>query len=130
LASAIDAIYADFVAKVADGRHLAVDAVEAIARGRVWTGRDAHENGLVDELGGLRTAAKIARDRGGLPDDAPIRPAVHVPLPRRFGRPRNSDDPRALTQAASSVLPGLAEVSAALGLPTGAALRMPSVVIS
>jgi protease-4 len=129
LASAIDAIYADFVAKVADGRRLAVDSVETIARGRVWTGRDAHENGLVDELGGLRTAAELARDRGGLPDDAPIRPAVHVPLPRRLGRPRNSDDPRALAQAASSALPGLAEVSAALGLPAGAALRMPPIVI-
>ena len=128
MVSAIDVIYADFVAKVADGRHLTVDAVEAIARGRVWTGRDAHSNGLVDEIGGLRTAAGIARDRGGLPDDAPIRPAVHVPLPRRIGRPRNSDDPRAMVQAVVE-LPGLADVSAALGLPAGIALRMPPIVV-
>jgi protease-4 len=129
MASAIDAVYADFVEKVADGRRLTVDAVKAIARGRVWTGRDAHANGLVDEIGGLRTAARIARERGRLPDDAPIRPAVHVPLPRRLGRPRNSDDPRAIAQAALPALPGLAQLTEALGLPAGIALRMPPVAI-
>jgi protease IV len=129
IAAAVDAIYTDFVGKVADGRHLDVAAVEAIARGRVWTGRDALGHELVDEIGGLRAAAGIARERGRLPDDAPIRPALHVPVHRRLGRPRNSDDPRAIVRAGLPELPGLAEVSAALGLPVGVALRMPPIVI-
>jgi protease-4 len=95
LAESLDAIYDDFVAKVADGRHRPVSEIEPIARGRVWTGRDALAHGLVDELGGLRDAVRIARLRTGLPEDAPVRRAGHVALPARLGRPRNSDDPRA-----------------------------------
>ena len=51
-----DLFYTDFVERVAKGRRLTVEAVDAVARGRVWTGADAKEHGLVDELGGLRTA--------------------------------------------------------------------------
>ena len=120
ISAAIDAIYDDFVAKVAEGRHRSIDEIHAIARGRVWTGADALANGLVDELGGLRDAVRIARERAGLPDTAPLRPAVHVPLAARLGRPRNSDDPRSLLRGA--VLPDL---SSALELPAGASVRMP-----
>jgi protease-4 len=118
---AIDAIYDDFVAKVAEGRHRTVEQIQAIARGRVWTGADALANGLVDELGGLRDAVRIARERAGLPDTAPLRHAVHVPLRARFSRPRNSDDPRALARAAT-----LPDLSTALELPAGVSARMPS----
>jgi protease IV len=50
-----------------------VERVHEIARGRVWTGADAAQNGLVDELGGMSAAADIARRRAGLPADAPLR---------------------------------------------------------
>ena len=63
----LDAIYRDFTSKVASGRGMTADRVHELARGRVWTGADAAANGLVDELGGLHTAAAIARTRGGLP---------------------------------------------------------------
>lgn len=53
--------YADFTTRVADGRGLALDVVLANARGRVWTGADALQIGLVDELGGLRTAIDRAK---------------------------------------------------------------------
>jgi len=66
-AATVDAIYNDFVAKVAEGRRRPVADVEAVARGRVWTGQDALEAGLVDELGGLRDAVRIARERANLP---------------------------------------------------------------
>jgi protease IV len=69
----LDHIYADFTGKVAEGRGLSDQQVQAIARGRVWTGADAAANGLVDSLGGLSTAAAVARRRGGLPADAPLR---------------------------------------------------------
>jgi protease-4 len=69
----LDAVYRDFTEKVAQGRRMPVDRVHEIARGRVWTGADAAEHGLVDELGGLHAAAGIARRRAGLPADAPLR---------------------------------------------------------
>src|SRR5215472_2513223 len=58
---------------VAEGRRMTADRVHELARGRVWTGADALENGLVDELGGLDRAAAIARRRAGLPAAAPLR---------------------------------------------------------
>ena len=69
----LDAIYRDFTAKVASGRRMTVERVHELARGRVWTGADAAQNGLVDELGGMAAAAEIARRRAGLPADAPLR---------------------------------------------------------
>jgi protease-4 len=68
-----DLFYTDFVDRVADGRKMTVEAVDAIARGRVWTGADALERGLVDELGGLRTAITRAKVLAGLKPDADVR---------------------------------------------------------
>jgi len=59
-------IYDDFVCKVAQGRNMTEETVEPIAQGRVWTGRQAKENGLVDELGGLQLAVSIAKAKAGL----------------------------------------------------------------
>src|SRR5665811_418375 len=120
LAATMDAIYDDFVAKVAQGRGRPVPEIEGIARGRVWTGSDALGIGLVDELGGLHDAVRIARSRAGLPADAPVRHAIHVPPLARLGRAKNTEDPRAVMRA---TLPGLSDVVAALGLPAEAALR-------
>ena len=123
LAALIDTVYADFVAKVAAGRQRDVEQIEAVARGRVWSGRDALERGLVDELGGLREALAVARSRGGLPDDAPVLPAVHLSPLSRLGRPKNSDDPRALL----STWPELPSLATALQALDGIALRMPPI---
>jgi protease IV len=68
-----DLLYTDFVERVAKGRKMTVEAVDAIARGRVWTGADALERGLVDELGGLRTAINRAKVLAGLEPDAAVR---------------------------------------------------------
>jgi protease IV len=68
-----DLFYNDFVQRVAQGRHLSVEAVEAVARGRVWTGADAFDHGLVDELGGLRAAVRRAKVLAGLDEDAKVR---------------------------------------------------------
>lgn len=67
-----DLFYTDFIERVAAGRHLEVDAVDAVARGRVWTGADALEHGLVDELGGLRTAIRRAAALAGFAEDADV----------------------------------------------------------
>ncbi|CAB1112927.1 unnamed protein product [Ectocarpus sp. CCAP 1310/34] len=63
-------IYEDFVGGVATGRNMSVDEVLKVAKGRVWTGRQALDRGLVDELGGLNIAIAIAKKAGGLPEDA------------------------------------------------------------
>ena len=69
----LDHIYADFTGKVAEGRGMTQQQVHELAKGRVWTGADAHARGLVDELGGLERAAAIARRRAGLPATADLR---------------------------------------------------------
>ncbi|XOV68852.1 MAG: signal peptide peptidase SppA [Fluviicola sp.] len=56
----VDNIYSQFLKRVADGRGLTTDDVNDIARGRVWTGRDAQRVGLVDKLGGLNDAINYA----------------------------------------------------------------------
>ena len=62
----IQEIYQDFIGKVAEGRGMTKDAVDQIGRGRIWTGKQAKEIGLVDELGGLNLALSIARKKAGL----------------------------------------------------------------
>jgi protease IV len=124
LAATVDAVYDDFVGKVATGRGRSTEDIEAVARGRVWSGQDALAAGLVDRLGGLREAVAEARTRAGLPDDAPVQPAGRMPVLARLGRPRNSDDPRAVL---TSTWAGLADLPVALGELDGLALRMPAV---
>ncbi|BBY43986.1 signal peptide peptidase SppA [Mycolicibacterium celeriflavum] len=68
-----DLYYRDFVERVAQGRSMSVTDVEAIARGRVWTGADALERRLVDHLGGLREAVTRAKVLIGLDPDADVR---------------------------------------------------------
>ncbi|HWB50616.1 MAG TPA: signal peptide peptidase SppA [Stellaceae bacterium] len=99
----LDATYAGFKDHVAAGRHLGADTVEAIAKGRVWSGEDAEQRGLVDRLGGYETAYRLAREAAHLPEDAPIDVVVY---PRErgllavlFQRMRGDDD-----AAASSAL--------------------------
>jgi protease-4 len=62
----LDRVYADFTQKVADAREIPVDRVREIARGRVWTGQDAYDLGLVDELGDMETAITRAAELAGL----------------------------------------------------------------
>lgn len=62
----IRTLYKNFVDKVSLGRNKSFDEIEKIAQGRVWAGSDALNNGLVDVLGGLDTAIKIAVTKSGL----------------------------------------------------------------
>lgn len=77
----VDMTYEDFLQRVAEGRGMEVDQVAAIAEGRVWSGEDALELGLVDELGGLQRAIAYAGERAGLTAEPPIR---EFPRPRDF----------------------------------------------
>lgn len=76
----LDRIYEDFTRKVADGRGLSLDRVLEIARGRIWSGEDALERGLVDALGGYNEALRLTREALDLPEDAELN---LVPYPGR-----------------------------------------------
>ncbi|HEY5336818.1 MAG TPA: signal peptide peptidase SppA, partial [Rhizomicrobium sp.] len=78
-----DAIYADFTQKVSAGRKIPLAQVQNIAKGRVWSGSDAHDRGLVDELGGFWTAADEAAKMAGEPAGDRI-VFKHYPQPRGF----------------------------------------------
>lgn len=73
----LDRVYVDFTGKVADGRKLSKDKVLEIAKGRIWSGLDAKNLGLVDELGGYDTALRLAKRAAGVPADEEVRVVVY-----------------------------------------------------
>jgi protease-4 len=79
--------YARFKARVGQGRDKSDSEVEAIARGRVWTGEQAQANGLVDLLGDLQAAAARARELAGL-DPGRYTPLENVSVPKRYLAPK------------------------------------------
>ena len=102
-----DLFYTDFVHRVAEARGMSVEAVDAVARGRVWTGADALDHGLVDELGGLRAAVRRAKVLAGLDVDADVKLVGHPGSSwRDYLRPKASSQPAAasLPDAVASLL--------------------------
>jgi len=83
----VERIYNLFKQRVAAGRKLSLDDVERVARGRVWTGRQALECGLVDELGDFEVAVRRAKELAGLPLDREV-PVVNITPPKRFVLPQ------------------------------------------
>ncbi len=73
----------DFVPKVAKGRGKTDEEVNSIAQGRVWTGTQAKQNGLIDEFGGLEKAIEIAKVLANIPADKDVR-RIAFPEPRPF----------------------------------------------
>lgn len=68
----LDRIYADFTTKAGEARKLDAEAMDKVARGRIWSGVDAQQVGLVDEIGGFRTALGVVRQLAHLAPDAPL----------------------------------------------------------
>jgi len=94
--------YTDFVRKAAESRHTTPDRIDALAQGRVWTGRQAKERGLVDELGGLDRAVAIAKERAKIPADSGVE-LVTYPAPKSlFELLRDTTNPGASDAAASA----------------------------
>jgi protease-4 len=84
----LDRVYADFTQKVAAGRSLPIEKVQEVAKGQVWTGSDARDRGLVDELGGYSVAIRLAREAAKIPQERQISieefPAPENPLEKLF----------------------------------------------
>ncbi|CAM3881536.1 S49 family peptidase [Nocardiopsis rhodophaea] len=123
----LDTIYDDFTGKVAEARGMSRERVHEVARGRVWTGRDAYERGLVDALGGLDRAVRMARAKAGLGVSAPLR---LYPQPNPLDQlvpAESSEDKSEAGEARLSMWGPLAQVAERLGLPAGGPLVMPEV---
>jgi protease-4 len=75
----LQAFYDQFVEKVAASRHTSPEKIDQVAQGRVWTGRQAKQNGLVDVLGGLDAAVAIAKQRAKLAADSEVELVVYPP---------------------------------------------------
>jgi protease IV len=84
--SSVDHIYSDFTTKVAKARKTTPQAIDAVGQGRVWTGEQAKERGLVDTLGGFGDALKSAAKRAKLGDEGSYRVAYIEPEPGRLAR--------------------------------------------
>lgn len=95
--------YTDFVAKVAESRRTTPEKIDAVAQGRVWTGRQAKDVGLVDELGGLDVAIRIAKERAKIGADEDVEIVVYPPR-------------RTIYQALTEDLGGLTNAGGAAGL--------------
>jgi protease-4 len=101
----LDRVYADFTAKVAEGRRLPKERVLEIAKGRIWSGEDAKSLGLVDELGGFPTALALARKAARIPDKEQVRieifprkkSAFEAFMDQLSGRQRESGESSAAT---------------------------------
>lgn len=77
----LHAFYDDFVAKAAASRGTTPERIDSLAQGRVWTGRQAKENGLVDDLGGLDRALALAKERASIGADTDVE-IVTYPRPK------------------------------------------------
>jgi protease-4 len=99
-----DAVYDDFTRKVAEGRNMPLERVRELARGRVWTGADAREHGLVDELGGFWTAVEDAKR---LADIDPQTRVAFKDFPSREGWAERLSDVMEMSSAAVAALRGI-----------------------
>jgi protease-4 len=100
------AFYDQFVEKVAASRRKTPEEIDAIAQGRVWTGRQAKDLGLVDALGGLDRAVAIAKERAKIPAGEQVELVIYPPR-------RNLYD---LLMSSFSGMDERAELAAMLGI--------------
>ena len=125
----LDRVYDDFTTKVAEGRKLPKEKVLEIAKGRVWTGEDAKARGLVDELGGLGTAVRAAREVAKIPAGDSVRlvefPPRRTPLEALMARFSGGEDdaasPNGSARAIEEFRPLLRKLESVglLGAPEG-----------
>ncbi|HYE64925.1 MAG TPA: signal peptide peptidase SppA [Pyrinomonadaceae bacterium] len=83
--------YDEFVPKVAQGRNRNPEYIDSVAQGRVWSGAQAKENGLVDEFGGLERAIEVAKQLANIPAEKGVRRVI-LPYPRSFFEQMFSSD--------------------------------------
>ena len=131
----LDRVYDDFTSKVAEGRGLPKERVLEIAKGRIWTGEDARDLGLVDELGGLSTALALAKKEAGIAEDEDVKIVVYPrplnPLEQLLKGRGESSEPVTLAtvRALEAVRPLVRELHAAGLRGDPGVLTMPALVL-
>jgi len=103
--------YEDFVPKVARGRNKPAEYVDSVGQGRVWTGAQAKDRGLVDEFGGLERAIDVAKDLAKIPADRGVQRVI-LPYPRTFLQELlsgSSDDSNTRTEQQRAVIAAMPE---------------------
>jgi len=103
--------YQDFVPKVAKGRKKDPQAIDAVGQGRVWTGAQAKDRGLVDEFGGLDRAIDIAKELAKIPADKGVERVI-LPYPQTFIQQllnSNSDNSSAKVEQQRAIAAALPE---------------------
>ena len=103
--------YDDFTSKVAKGRGKEQAYIDSIGQGRVWTGRQGKDNGLVDEYGGLDKAIEIAKQLANIPANRGVQRIIR-PLPPSFWEQLLSDSDEDETEAAPEMKQQQAMLSA------------------
>lgn len=128
----VDDIYDQFLARVSASRGMTRDQVQAIAQGRVWSGRQAQKLGLVDELGGIRDAVRFAARQAKIEGDYRVDgPGEPRSLPERLFRLLNGGEENGFSEsrgAAAQLRSRLEEALSglqALNDPRGVYARMP-----
>ena len=106
----IQRVYREFKDRVARGRGIDAEDLERIAGGRVWTGEEALELGLVDEIGGFREALRRARELGSVPRDVPE--VLLKITPPRGGRPTPGEPGQALMEMVGAAWGAVSELGA------------------
>ena len=109
----LDDVYNGFKDHVAEGRKMDAAAVEAVAKGRIWSGEDAKAKGLVDALGGYDMAIALAKQEAGIPPTSdvtikifpPPESPVSVLLSRLTGRPAPGSEQAMLDQVLAALGP-------------------------
>ena len=130
----IGVVYEQFLNRVAEGRDLPLETVRGLAEGRVWTGAQAFDNGLVDQLGGQDAAVRVALGAAGFEADASV---ALIPFPEppslteRLAALASGDVPwgdAALEQLAP-IAPALELLDPALQDPANAVMHMPPLLV-
>jgi len=135
LNAVVDEIYARFLDRVAAGRGMDRDAVDAVAQGRIWTGAQAQTRGLVDRLGGLEVAVDLARDAAGATPDGDIDLVILPRVPSPFEQlldlasGGSLNNARQLDAAAERLEPYLRTFAPLLEEPGSRLLRMPEMFV-
>jgi protease IV len=129
----LDRIYGDFLEKVGQGRGMSKAAVRAVAKGQIWSGTAAKENGLVDKLGGLLTAVELLRPLAKIGPDAPVvleqypnnNDRLQAAINRLLGIGGNAEVASPLTRFLRLAGPLLSAIDAAAGPTPDERLRAP-----
>ncbi len=126
LQTGVDTIYLKFKRRVAEGRGMTVEYVDSVGQGRIWTGVQALDNGLVDVLGGIDIAINIAKDKAGLENYRTVDyPKQKDPFAKLFDSGGDEVEARFMKMQLGQYYPMWLKMKELKNIPSGVQMRMP-----